>query len=183
MRLKKTLAVVAVMTVAASMAAPAALAKGKGSGGKKAIGEVTTFDATSGALVVTLADGTVFAGTANEDTKVKVEHRGSRKGTKKPSNGSLSDLAAGAKVLKLKTADDGLTVEKIRLRPVATAPVAEEPADEDGTGDETETGEDPAEEPGEEEPADDGDEDGSEDDGDEVLPCDPLTDLTGCITP
>jgi len=183
MRLKKTLAVVAVMTVAASMAAPAALAKGnKGKGGKKAIGEVTGFDATTGALVVTLTDGTVFAGTANEGTKVKIEHRGNHgkgKGHGNPSNGDLADLVAGAKVLKMKTADDGLTVKKIRLRPVAAAPVAEEPAAE-APAVEDELAE---EEPVEEEPVDEGTGDGDAGDGGTVVDCLLTPEALECVAP
>ncbi len=128
-RLRKVSIALFVFALAAAMVAPAAMAK-KGDpkkGGKKAMGEVVSFDASTGSLVVTLTDGSSVSATVSPDVKVKLEHRGSHsrgKGHGNPSSGSLADVVAGAKILKMKERD-GL-VEKLRLRPAA-APVTEEP--------------------------------------------------------
>ena len=112
----RKLASVAVLVLAVSaLAAPAVAHRGHGSG-RKAMGTVTSFDGTT--LTVTETDGTtVHTATATEDTQVKVENRGHRRG-KHASNGSLADLTAGTYVLKMKVAEDG-TLEKIRVRSAA----------------------------------------------------------------
>jgi len=107
-------------------------------GGKKAIGEVTSFDVNTGALIVTLNDGTAYVGTVSEDTQIKVEHRGNNETkTKKPSDGDMSDIAPGVKVLLLKDEGEDGTVEKLRLRPLTTetAPVANAEPSPSGSSD------------------------------------------------
>ena len=122
--------------VLALFAAPAAAHK-EGTGGKPAVGEVVSFDGTT--LTVAMNDGSSFSGAVAEDVQVKVEHRGHKehgKGHKKPSNGSVADLTAGAKVLRMKVKCG--EVQKLRLRrapavttvvtdPVVVDPVAVDP--------------------------------------------------------
>jgi hypothetical protein len=153
-------------------AASTAFAHGKG-GGKKARGEVTSFDSTSMALVVAMRNGDTFEGTVDPDAQVKMEHRGNHshgQGHGNPSRGSLEDILPGALVLRMKFDDEGV-VDKIRLRKAAVDPC--EPAVEEPTVEEPE-GEDPEGE----EPTDDGSEEGDGttterrlDDGDDVTEC------------
>lgn len=106
--------------VLALFAAPAAAHK-DGTGGKKAIGEVASFDGTT--LTVTMNDGSSFAGTVADDVQIKVEHRGHKehgKGHEKPSNGSPEDLAAGAKILRMKVKCDEVVKLRIRRAPATT---------------------------------------------------------------
>ncbi|HWC14035.1 MAG TPA: hypothetical protein VG929_05525, partial [Actinomycetota bacterium] len=112
------------MVVAATFATPAfAHRGGRDHGGKKAIGEILSYDGTT--LTVSMTDGTTVAAPVATNVKVKVEHRGKKahgKGHKKPSNGSVADLKAGAKVLKMKLTCG--EVVKLRLR---RAPAPAEP--------------------------------------------------------
>ena len=149
-------------------AASTAFAHGKG-GGKKARGEVTSFDMTSMALVVAMRNGDTFEGTVDPDAQVKLEHRGHHshgQGHGNPSRGSLEDVVAGALVLRMKFDDEGV-VEKIRLRkaPVdACEPAVEEPTEEEPEG----------EEPGDDGSEEEGDGTTTErrlDDGDDVTEC------------
>ena len=141
--LRRTSAVFTAALVLGAVAAPAALAgdrDGSRKGGKKPIGSVASFDGTT--LTVTLNDGSSATATADEDSRVKVDHRGRPSAKGNPTRGSLEDLVAGTLVLRLKT-DDGV-LEKVRIRrtaaPAATAPVAacEDDADE-AEGEESET--------------------------------------------
>ena len=111
------------------MAAPA-LAKGKGSGGKKPVGTVVSFDGTT--LTMQAKDGSTLSAPVADDVQIKVDHRG-RKGqdkTKKPSNGTVADIVAGASVLRIKVKCD--EVVKLRLK-AAAAPVAATTEDETAT--------------------------------------------------
>ena len=154
-------------------AASTASAHAKG-GGKKARGEVTSFDMTSLALVVAMRNGDTFEGTVDPDAQVKLEHRGHHshgQGHGNPSRGSLEDLVAGALVLRMKVDDEGV-VHKVRLRKAPADPC--EPAVEEPSVEEPE-----GEEPEGEEPSDDGsgeEGDGTTterrlDDGDDVTEC------------
>ena len=115
----------ALATMVLALFAAPALAHKEGTGGKKALGTVASFDGTT--LTVTMTDGSSFSGAVGDDVQVKVEHRGHKshgKGHKKPSNGSVADLTAGAMVLRMKVKCDEVT--KLRLRRVpAAAPVVE----------------------------------------------------------
>ena len=116
MRYARRLAVpLLVLVLAALVAAPAATAK---PGGKKALGEVVSFDSSTSTLAVRLNDGQTVTATVAPDVQVKLEHRGNHtrgKGHGNPSNGSVDDLVAGAYVLRWKFEDAVLT--KVRLRP------------------------------------------------------------------
>jgi hypothetical protein len=115
---RKLASVLALGLALGAVAAPFAQAhRGKGHG-KKPIGTIASFDGTT--LTVTLTDGSTATATATEDTQVKLEHRGHRKGHKKPSNGTLEDLAAGNFVLRMKVDECG-ELDKIRLRRSADA--------------------------------------------------------------
>ena len=112
-----------------AMAAPA-LAKGKGSGGKKPVGTVVSFDGTT--LTMQAKDGSTLSAPVADDVQIKVDHRG-RKGqdkAKKPSNGTVADIVAGASVLRIKVKCD--EVVKLRLK-AAPAPVAATTEDETAT--------------------------------------------------
>ena len=159
-------------------AASTAFAHGKG-GGKKARGEVTSFDMTSLALVVAMRNGDTFEGTVDPDAQVKLEHRGHHshgQGHGNPSRGSLEDIVAGALVLRMKVDDEGV-VHKVRLRKAPVDPC--EPAVEEPTVEEPEGDESEGEEPEGEEPGDDGSEEEGDgttterrlDDGDDVTEC------------
>lgn len=133
----KVLVVVLAATSLFSFATGALGKKGpSGKGGKKPIGTVASFDASSGVLTVDLKDGSQFEGVATEDTRVKIDHRGKPGKKGNPTTGSLEDLVAGYKVLRLKssTTDEGTTVEKIKVRKEA-APAACTDADGDGLDD------------------------------------------------
>jgi hypothetical protein len=119
-------------------------------GGKKAIGAVASFDPATGAIVIDLEDGTQWTGAVSSDAQVKLEHRGHHShghSHGNPSHGTLEDLVAGAKVLRIKSdADD--VISKIRIRPAATGdedtPGDQPPADDDDTTDDDTTGDDTA---------------------------------------
>lgn len=137
----RTVAVVSLAALVAggSLTAHAKDSRPKSWGGKKAIGEIVSFDPATSALVVDLVEGEDFTGTVAEDAKVKMDHRGhSRKnsGHGNPTRGSLEDLVAGALVLRLKTEDDVVTKIKLRRAPDASpAGPAEDGDDSDDTGD------------------------------------------------
>ena len=117
-------------------AASTSLAKNGRGGGKKARGEVTSFDAATLALEVALRNGETFEGTVDPDVQVKLEHRGNHShgnGHRNPSRGSLDDIVPGAQVLRMKFDDEGV-VSKLRLRPAKEEPVVEEPVVEDDAG-------------------------------------------------
>jgi hypothetical protein len=167
-----------------SASATTALAKNGRGGGKKARGEVTSFDATTLALSVELRTGETFEGTVDPDVQVKLEHRGNHShghGHGNPSRGSLEDIVPGAQVLRMKT-DDGV-VEKLRLRPAKVdpcEPVVEEPEVEEPEVDEPED-DGTAVRSAEEVPEDETDceEPGSDDDGVEDDSGDDVDDDTG----
>jgi hypothetical protein len=111
-------------------------------GGKKAIGEVASFDGTT--LTVTRTDGSTFTSAVADDVKVKVEHRGHKehgKGHSKPSNGTTADLVAGAQVLKVKVRCDEVTKVRIRRAPAEATVAPAEPVDstDDTESDDTES--------------------------------------------
>jgi hypothetical protein len=157
--------------VLAFFAAPAAAHK-DGRGGKPAIGEVASFDGTT--LTVTMNDGSSFAGAVSDDVQIKVEHRGHKehgKGHKKPSNGSLEDLTAGAKVLRIKVKCDEVTKLRIRRAPATTTEpvvVATEDLESDVEAPETEVEEPETEEDGCADEAEDDSDDVGDDDGTEA---------------
>ena len=165
-------AVALAVVLAAALATPAfAHRGGRDHGGKKAIGEIASFDGTT--LTVSMVDGTTFAAPVAADVKIKVEHRGQKahgKGHKKPSNGSLEDLAAGAKVLKMKVTCD--EVDKIRIRRAPASTETEVSAsNEDPLGDGTVEGPGGADDAGELPETSETEEDdacGSDDDAEEV---------------
>jgi hypothetical protein len=109
----------AVLCIAALAAGPAALAKPNSPkpGGKKPVGEVVSFDAESMVLSVEMKDGTLYEGEVSEDVQVKLEHRGNHDRSGNPSKGTLDDIEAGAKVLRMKVSKKTHLVEKLRLRP------------------------------------------------------------------
>ena len=101
--------------VLGSVAATAGAHKGKGQG-KKAMGTIESFDGSTVTVDVG-ADDPVTA-TVDEDTKIKVEHRGHHdrgKGHGNPSRGSADDLTPGTFVLDMKVDDAHL--DRIRVRP------------------------------------------------------------------
>ena len=133
----RTVTVVSLAALLASASFPA-LAKSphpERRGGKKAIGEVVSFDAATAALVVELTDGEELTASVDPDAQVKLEHRGRHRGEGhgNPGKGSLADLVAGAKVLRLKFEDELVT--KIRLRPAPATALPELPAEDDSTDD------------------------------------------------
>ena len=124
------------LVVTGALSSVASAKNGRG-GGKKARGEVTSFDAGSMALEVALRNGETFTGTVDPDVQVKLEHRGNHahgQGHGNPSRGSLEDIVPGAQVLRMKI--DGDVVEKIRLRaaPAAADPCATEEEEGEGEG-------------------------------------------------
>jgi hypothetical protein len=146
------------LLVSAAAASTSLAKKGRG-GGKKARGEVTSFDATTLALEVALRNGETFEGTVDPDVQVKLEHRGNHShgnGHGNPSRGSLEDIVPGAQVLRMKFDDEGV-VDKLRLRPAKEEEVVEEPVVEEPVVEEP-----VVEEPVVEEPVvEDGSEEGS----------------------
>ena len=128
------------LAVTAALFAPAAVAKkpAEKRGGKKPVAEVVSFDEATMELMLTWKDGSSTSETVDAGVQIKVEHRGNHsrgKGHGNPSRGSLDDLAAGAKVLRVKR-NAGVVV-KLRLRRAPAAPIVAEPTDgeDDGTGD------------------------------------------------
>lgn len=120
------------LLAAASLPASAKPSRPKQHRGKKAIGEIVSFDAATSMLVVDLPGEADFTGAVDPDVQVKLDHRGwAKKGDShaNPTEGSVEDLLPGTAVLRLKVEDELVT--KIRIRPSAEAPPAPLPA-EDG---------------------------------------------------
>ncbi|HYP22556.1 MAG TPA: hypothetical protein VEV43_03195 [Actinomycetota bacterium] len=158
----RTLTVVALTGLLAAASLPAqAKSRHKEHRGKKAMGEIVSFDEATMTLEVDLPGDEDFSGAVDPDARVKLDHRGwnKRGGSHgNPTEGSLDDLLPGAAVLRMKVEDDLVT--KIRIRPIAEAPLppAEDGDDEDALpGDET---------PADDTPGDDSTDD-SEDDSDD----------------
>jgi hypothetical protein len=153
-----TVVALAGLLAAASLPALAKSSRPKQHRGKKAIGEVVSFDAATSALVVDVAGDEDFTGTVSPDVQVKLDHRGwNKKGEShgNPTEGSIEDLLPGTPVLRMKVEEDVVT--KIRLRP--TGDEAPMPPAEDGEEDEGDAL------PGDEAPADDvADDDPTDDD-------------------
>ena len=120
----RTLAVVSLAGIlaAGSLPAGAKSSRSEHRGGKKALGEIVSFDAATAGLVVKLTSGDELTASVAPDAQVKLEHRGAKRNKEhgNPTRGSLDDLVPGAAVLRLKLEDDAVT--KIRLRP-APAPI------------------------------------------------------------
>lgn len=168
----RTLTVVALagLLAAASLPAQAKPSRPKQHRGKKALGEIVSFDAATSTLVVDLAGDEDYTGAVAPDVQVKLDHRGwAKKGGGShgnPTEGSVEDLLPGTPVLRMKVEDDLVT--KIRIRPTADTPLppAEDGDSEDGEpdsdgdddsghADETdETDEDSDSNPDDEEPGD-----------------------------
>lgn len=90
--------------------------QGRGSG-PRAMGSIVSYDGTT--LTIELSTGETTTATTDEDTKVKVTHRGDHgrgKGHGNPSRGTLESLTAGTEVVKMKSGDEGV-LEWIRIRP------------------------------------------------------------------
>lgn len=161
------------LLAAASLPAQAKSSRPKLHRGKKAMGEIVSFDAATSTLVVDLPGEEDFTGAVDPDAQVKLDHRGwAKKGGShgNRSEGSLDDLLPGAAVLRMKVQDDLVT--KIRIRPSAETPP---PADDedDSTEDEDATpGDDSTDDSGDDDSTDDSDTDDSDtnpdadDDGD-----------------
>lgn len=112
---KVVLVAVSAALALGSLAATAGAHNGKGQG-KKAMGTIVSFDGTT--LAIDVGEDEAITGTVDEETKIKVEHRGHHsrgKGHGNPSKGTAEDLVPGAYVLDVKV-DDG-HVDKIRVRP------------------------------------------------------------------
>jgi hypothetical protein len=121
------LVAVSVALVLATVAATAGAHKGKGQG-KKAMGTVESFDGTT--ISVDVGEDEAVTATVDDDTKIKVEHRGHHargKGHGNPSRGTTDDLAEGAFVLDMKI-DDG-HLDRIRVRPVTHGEPTETPTE------------------------------------------------------
>ena len=139
----RTLTVVALagLLAAAALPAQAKSSRPKQHRGKKAMGEIVSFDAATSTLVVDLAGDEDFTGAVDPDVQVKLDHRGWKKKTShgSPSEGSIEDLLPGTPVLRMKVEDDVVT--KIRIRPTGDeAPLP--PAEDDDGGEEAEPGDD-----------------------------------------
>jgi hypothetical protein len=177
--LRKAGALFFAVALTGALVAPAALAKKplEKRGGKKPIAEVVSFDPTTMQLALTLPDGTGTTQTVVAGVQVKVEHRGDHsrgKGHGNPSKGSLDDLVAGTKVLRMKVKAGVVT--KLRLRR-ASAPttIEPEPSDADeGSDDSVEDPDDSVEDPDDsvEDPDDSVDETETPEDTGEELPTD-----------
>ncbi len=183
-RLTRTLTVVSLagLLAVAALPAQARSTRSEHRGGKKAVGEVVSFDATTSALVVALSGGDELTANVDPDVQVKLDHRGHANKERErahgnPTRGSVDDLVAGTPVLRLKL-EEGV-VTKIRLRPLPVetpaVPEGEEreevPAPDDGSaeGDFAEPDED-----GDEEEDSDDDEPEDDDRGDQEDALPPL---------
>ena len=116
----RTLTVVALAGLLAAAALPvqARSSRPKQHRGKKALGEIVSFDAATSTLVVDLPGDEDFTGAVDPDVQVKLDHRGwaKRGGSHgNPTEGSVEDLLPGTPVLRMKVEDDVVT--KIRIRP------------------------------------------------------------------
>ena len=117
----RTLTVVSLvgLLAAASLPAQAKSSRPKQHRGKKAMGEIVSFEAATSTLVVDLPGDEDFTGAVDPDVQVKIDHRGwaKRDGDShgNPTEGSVDDLLPGTPVLRMKVEDDVVT--KIRIRP------------------------------------------------------------------
>jgi hypothetical protein len=135
----RTLTVVSLVGLLAAAALPAQArsSRPKQHRGKKAIGEIVSFDAATSTLVVDLPGDEDFTGAVDPDVQVKLDHRGWTKRSEShgnPTEGSVEDLVPGAAVLRMKVEDELVT--KIRIRPEAETPVPPADGDEDRDDDE-----------------------------------------------
>jgi hypothetical protein len=160
-----------------ALAAPAVASSGHGAvhggkkpggahGGKRPIGEIVSFEDSHVALLLT--DGSTVTHAVADDVRVKIERRGLHdrgKGHGNPTTGSIADLAAGARVLRMKL-DRSDDIVKIRLR------VTSEVAEPEGFGAEMATGDTPHDVSDDEVATDDSHGDVSDDDdsGEDVTP-------------
>lgn len=135
----RTLTVVSLvgLLAAASLPAQARSSRPKQHRGKKAMGEIVSFDAATSTLTVDLPGDEDFTGAVDPDVQVKLDHRGwNKRGDLhgNPTEGSVEDLLPGTPVLRMKVEDDVVT--KIRIRPLAEPPLppAEDEGEEDGEG-------------------------------------------------
>lgn len=142
------------LLAAASLPAHAKSSRPKQHRGKKAMGEIVSFDAATSTLVVDLPGEEDFTGGLDPDVQVKLDHRGwnKRPGSHgNPTKGSVDDLLPGTPVLRMKVEDDVVT--KIRIRPVAEAPLPPT-EDEAEDGDEADPAEDTSDDDAEDTPDD-----------------------------
>ena len=135
-RSARTLTVMSLVALlaAASLPAQAKSSRPKLHRGKKALGEIVSFDAATSELVVDLPGDEDFTGTVDPDVQVKLDHRGwAKKGGShgNPTEGSTDDLTPGTLVLRMKVEDDLVT--KIRIRPAADEAPPAENGDDEGT--------------------------------------------------
>jgi hypothetical protein len=131
------------LLAAASLPVQAKSSRPKLHRGKKALGEIVSFDAATSTLVVDVAGDEDFTGVVDPDVQVKLDHRGwAKKGGSNgnPTEGSTDDLLPGTPILRMKVEDDLVT--KIRIRPVAE----EAPPDETDTTTTDDSDNDPEEE-------------------------------------
>lgn len=126
----------------AALPAQAKSSRPKQHRGKKAVGEIVSFDAATSTLVVDLPGDEDFTGGVDPDVQVKLDHRGWKKATSEgnPTEGSVEDLLPGTPVLRMKVEDDVVT--KIRIRPTgeeAPLPPAEDADDDEDEPDDDDT--------------------------------------------
>jgi hypothetical protein len=126
----RTLTAVSLVALLGAITIPAHAksARSEHRGGKKAVGEIVSYDEATSALVVERKDGEELSATVDPHAQVKLDARGYSKkdrGRGNPTEGSLQDLLPGTPVLRLRL-EDGV-VTKIRLRPLApeTPPMPE----------------------------------------------------------
>ncbi|MDQ3953108.1 MAG: hypothetical protein M3279_09135 [Actinomycetota bacterium] len=136
----RTLTVVSLagLLAAASLPAQAKSSRPKQHRGKKALGEVVSFDEATMTLTVDLHGDEDFTGAVDPDVQVKLDHRGwakRRGGHGNPTEGSTDDLLPGTPVLRMKVEDDLVT--KIRIRPLPDEPPLPPAEGDDAEGDET----------------------------------------------
>ncbi len=144
----RNLAVISLVGLLAVAALPAHAksSRPKQHRGKKALGQIVSFDAATSTLTVDLPGDEDFSGAVAPDVQVKLDHRGwAKRGGDhgNPTEGSTDDLLPGTPVLRMKVEDELVT--KIRIRPLpdeAPLPPAEDATDGDAL-------------PGDEAPADD----------------------------
>lgn len=134
----RTLTVVALtgLLAAGSLPAGAKSSRPKQHRGKKAMGEIVSFDSATSTLVVDLPGDEDFTGAVDPDVQVKLDHRGwARKSGShgNPTEGSVEDLLPGTPVLRMKVEDDVVT--KIRIRPAAEVTPLPAEGEEEAEGD------------------------------------------------
>jgi hypothetical protein len=154
------------LLAAASLPAQAKSSRPKQHRGKKAMGEVVSFDEATMTLVVDLPGDEDFTGAVDPDVQVKVDHRGWAKSGShgNPTEGSLEDLVAGTAVLRMKVEDELVT--KIRVRRSAEqAPPAEEGEEDEGSTDDAGDGD--STEDSADDSTDDSGDDSTDDSGDD----------------